>query len=102
MQDIITIIIAIFASSGFWLFVQTVWQNRNKEKSAEIRLLMGLAYDSLIQRCNMFIERGYITLDEYKDLKKYLYDPYIELGGNGGGKKIWAELEKLPMKEKED
>lgn len=99
MSTIISILIAVFASTGFWAFVQSIWQNKSKEKNAETKLLLGIAYDLLTQRCRVYVKRGYISLDEYDDLKRYLYDPYKDLGGNGAGAKLWAEVEKLPMKE---
>ena len=98
-STILSIAIAVFASTGFWAFVQSVWQNRSKEKSAETKLLMGIAFDRLAEKCEFYLKRGYITLDEYHDLKKYLYDPYCDLGGNGTGKKMWELVEKLPIKE---
>ena len=36
--------------------------------------------------------------DEYEDLIHYLYDPYVELGGNGSAEKVMQEIKKLPMK----
>lgn len=98
-STILSILIAVFASTGFWAFVTNLWQARSKEKSAETKLLLGIAYDRLTEKCTFYLKRGYITLDEYSDLKKYLYDPYSDLNGNGTGAKLWAEVEKLPMKE---
>ena len=45
-----------------------------------------------------YIERGWITKDEYDTLQD-LYKPYKKLGGNGSGTKIMNEVEKLPLKE---
>ena len=39
---------------------------------------------------------GYIEVEELVDLKKYLYEPYRKLGGNGAGEMIMAKVEKLP------
>jgi hypothetical protein len=44
-----------------------------------------------------YIERGWITQDEYDTLCE-LYEPYVKLGGNGSGTKIMKEVEKLPIK----
>jgi len=35
-------------------------------------------------------------------LDKYLYEPYKAAGGNGSAEKIMAELNKLPMKTREE
>ena len=59
---------------------------------------MGLAYDRLMYLGMKYIERGYITSDEYDDFQKYLYLPYKELGGNGTAERIMSELTNLPIK----
>ena len=96
---IFPLILAIFASTGFWSFLQTWLQSKRKTKTAEERLLMGIAYSKICDLCAKYIDRGSISKDEYSDLKKYLYDPYIEMGGNGTCEKLMREVEKLPLKE---
>jgi hypothetical protein len=44
-----------------------------------------------------YIERGWITQDEYENLHDYLYKPYEEMGGNGSAKKVMQEINKLPI-----
>lgn len=44
-----------------------------------------------------YIERGYITSDEYENLYEYLYKPYEKMGGNGSAKRIMNEVNKLPI-----
>ena len=44
-----------------------------------------------------YIDRGWVTQDEYETLCE-LYKPYVKLGGNGSGTKIMKEVEKLPIK----
>ena len=46
-----------------------------------------------------YIERGWITRDEYETMQG-LYKTYVKLGGNGSGTKIMSEIERLPIKEK--
>lgn len=45
-----------------------------------------------------YIERGWITQDEYENLHDYLYVPYKENDGNGSGDRVMAEVQKLPIK----
>lgn len=59
---------------------------------------MGLAYDKLTYLGLKHIERGYIPGDEYEDFMKYLYEPYIELGGNGMASRVMDEVAKLPLR----
>lgn len=44
-----------------------------------------------------YIERGWITQDEYENLNDYLYKPYEKMGGNGSAQKIMLEVNKLPI-----
>ena len=92
LQIILTIFTSVLASSGLWAFIG----NRFDKRSAERDLIIGIGHVELVYYGMQYIERGWITKDEYETLKE-LYDPYIKLGGNGSGKKIMAEVEKLPM-----
>lgn len=47
------------------------------------QLLVGLAHDRIVYLGMKYIERGYITRDEYENLNDYLYVPYAAAGGNG-------------------
>ena len=95
IEYVVTIIVAVFASTGFWSWLS----NKTQGKSARDRLLVGIAHDRIVTLGEMYIQRGWITKDEYETLKE-LYEPYIKLGGNGSGKKIMAEVEKLPIHER--
>jgi hypothetical protein len=58
---------------------------------------MGLAYDQLTTRGVGYIEQGWVTREEYGDFKKYYYDPYKALGGNGVADRIMEEVSGLPL-----
>jgi hypothetical protein len=96
-KDWLVILIAVLtsfaASSGFWAYLASRRQGNN----ATTRLLMGLAHDKITSNGLHFIQRGYITNDEFEDLRKYLYEPYLELGGNGSVERIMQEISKLPL-----
>jgi hypothetical protein len=94
-QIIISIIASVGASSGFWAW----FSKKSDKKSATSRLLLGLAYDRIITLGMHYIQRGWITKDEYDDFVKYLYTPYKEFGGNGLSEKIMGEVGKLPFSE---
>lgn len=89
---IVTLAVAVFGSTGFWSWVQS----RGKKKSAESRLLLGIAYSEIIRRSEHYIHQGYIAVDEYNELNRYLYEPYRDLGGNGTAQKLMDEVRKLP------
>ena len=90
---IIAIIAAVFGSTGFWSWLTT----RNRKKSAETRLLMGIAYSKIIDRCNEYLQRGYVDTDEFHELEHYLYQPYADMGGNGTAEKLFLDVSKLPV-----
>lgn len=94
-QIILTIVTALLASSGLWAFLN----NRLERNSAERDLIIGIGHIELVFFGMQFLERGWITREEYETMQG-LYEPYIKLGGNGSGTKIMKEIEKLPIREK--
>lgn len=98
---IVSIVGAIFASTGFWAFLTSIVQNRTKKASAEAQMLKGLGHDRICYLGSCYIAQGYITKDDYENLHDYLYLPYKMLGGNGTAEKIMKEVEKLPTKKEE-
>ena len=96
IQTIVSIIVAVLASSGLWAFLL----NRSNKKDAKSDMLMGLAHDRILYLGKSYLERSptYVTMDEYDKLKNYLYEPYIRLGGNGTAERVMNEVDKLPIK----
>lgn len=95
MDIIITIVCSVFASSGFWAYLMS----RQNKDSAERRMILGIGYRSICELCSMYIKRGYITREEYSDLKKYLFEPYRDMGGDGTCERLMQEVDRLPIKE---
>lgn len=94
ITTIVTVVCSVIASSGFWAFILA----KSTKNTARDEMLMGLAHDRIIQLGSGYIERGYITRDEYENLIDYLYKPYAKLGGNGTGEKIIEDVKRLPLK----
>lgn len=94
-QFVLTFVTALLASSGLWAFLGT----RLEKNSAERELILGIAHIELVFFGMQFLERGWITREEYDTIQE-LYKPYVKLGGNGSGAKIVKELEKLPIRDK--
>ena len=94
LLTIIAGITGIVTSAGFWAFLQRKYTVRSQTD----RLLLGLAYDKIITMGMAYIERGWITKDEYEDYRKYLYEPYKALGGNGVTERVVAEVSNLPLR----
>lgn len=93
VQALMTAVAAVLASSGFWAYMQ----RKDVMRTQNGKLVMGLAYDKIISMGMQYIERGWITKDEYEDYRKYLYDPYKALGGNGVTERIMGEVANLPL-----
>lgn len=98
MPEWLQIIIAVVGSSGIWTFLSTWMQKKSEKKSLSNRMLLGLGHDRIIWLCEKYIERGYITKDEFENLHDYLYIPYKEMGGNGTAERLMKEVEKLPIR----
>lgn len=94
-QIILTIVTALLASSGLWAFLG----KKLERNSSERELMVGIGHVELVFFGMQYIERGWITRDEYETLQA-LYKPYTKLGGNGSGTRIMQEIEKLPIREK--
>lgn len=95
VEMLVTVLCAIIASSGFWGLMQKF----SSKKDVKARVLIGLGHDRIIYLGMKFIQRGYITKDEYENLNDYLYKPYKELGGNGSAERIMQEVNRLPIRE---
>lgn len=93
LQMALTIIGSVLASSGFWTYLQ----KRNDKNDAKTELLIGLAHDIIVSKGMAYIERGWITHEEYENLNDYIYKPYEKNGGNGTAEKIMQEVRRLPM-----
>ena len=91
VQVITSVLIALISSTGLWSFIANY---RNKH-DAKTKLLVGLAHDRIVYLGMKYIERGYITRDEYENLNDYLYVPYSTAGGNGSAKRVMEEVKRL-------
>lgn len=93
-QIVLTVISSVLASSGLWAYITS----RLDKKDVKTEMLIGLAHDRILFLGMHYVERGFITQDEYENLHDYLYVPYEKLGGNGSAKRVMAEVDKLPIK----
>jgi hypothetical protein len=93
LQIVLTSAITVLASSGFWAYIM----RKDNNKSATTRLLMGLAYEKLMDKGEKYIDRGWISRDEYEDYQKYFFEPYKALGGNGVAERIMNGVSDLPI-----
>ncbi len=92
-QILLTIFSSVLASSGLWAYIT----KRLEKKDVKTEMLIGLGHDRIMYLGMAYIERGYITSDEYENLYEYLYKPYEKMGGNGSAKRIMNEVNNLPI-----
>ena len=104
LEFILALVLGVIASSGIWSIVLYRIQRRDKLKDNFTKLLLGLAHQEIVRTCFNYIHRGSVTKDEYEDLIKYLYNPYVELGGNDSTviSRLIDEVKKLPIREHSD
>lgn len=94
IELLVTIVCSMLASSGLWAYIQ-----KKKDKNdATTRLVLGLAHDRIMSLGMEYIDRGWITQDEYENLHDYLYLPYAENGGNGSASRTMAVVDTLPIR----
>lgn len=97
VQIIVPLVVALLTSGGLWALIG----KRADQSDAERKMLVGLAHDRIVHLGMVYVNRGYITQDEYENLNDYLYAPYEKMGGNGSAKRVMEEVRKLPMKKQE-
>lgn len=93
INTIISILVTVLASSGFWAFLQV----KKEKHDGKTQLLLALAHDRIVFLGMSYVERGYISKEEYHNLHDMIYLPYLANGGNGSAKKVMQEVDKLPM-----
>lgn len=95
---VVSIVCSVLASSGFWAYLQS----RSHKDSAERKMILGLGHDRIMWLGMHYINRGYITKDEFENLHDYLYIPYRDCGGNGSAEHVMDQVKRLPVRAKID
>ena len=83
---------ALLGSSGIWMWVKT----KSDRNNTEDRLLLAVARNQLVEQGREYLKRGYITMDEYEEYEDH-YMLYSDLGGNGLARRIFEQVDELPM-----
>lgn len=89
----VTIFSSIMGSTGLWLLLTKIFDKR----SAQTRLIAGMARDRIIFLGSSYMRRGSITRDEYEDYMHYFVEPYFKIGGNGMAERVVDDVKKLPV-----
>lgn len=100
IQMTVTIVCSVLASSGLW----TIILRRTDRNDAKTELLTGIAHDRIIFLGMSYVNRGFITQDEYENLYTYLYEPYKKVTGGldtGSADRVMKEVDRLPIRKAE-
>ena len=98
------ILIAALSSSALAAIISGIFallsarQKKNNGIEAGVRILL---YDQIKDRGNHFVERGYVTRDEYEDLIKMHEVYHTALDGNGYLDNLMLEVNRLPHSKQE-
>ena len=104
-------LLVVLACSGFWAVINTVTayfiSRRQKQDDAKIitkgefdavvKGVRGLLYGELERRCTEYLQEGAITAAELNDLRKYYYEPYSALDGDGTIESLFRRVEDLKL-----
>ena len=94
MEFFLAVIVAVLGSTGLWSLIQ----KKMEKKDLRTQMLLGLAHDRIMYLGFRYLERGYITKDEYENYHDYLYVPYEKMGGNGIGTRLMKEIDRLELR----
>lgn len=83
---------ALLGGSGIWAWAKAKADHNNNAA----KLLLSVSRNQLIMLGRGYIERGYITMDEYEEFEAE-YRIYSDLGGNGLARRIFEQVDELPM-----
>lgn len=83
---------ALLGGSGIWAWLKT----RTDRNDSEDKLLLQVARNQLISQGRFYLDRGYITMDEYEEYESE-YDIYTRLGGNGLARRVFKQVDELPI-----
>lgn len=83
---------ALLGGSGIWAWAKTKAEHNNNAA----KLLLSVSRNQLIALGRSYIERGYITMDEYEEYEAE-YQIYSDLGGNGLARRVFEQVDELPM-----
>lgn len=83
---------ALLGGSGIWAWLNT----RTDRNDSEDKLLLQIARNQLVSQGRFYLDRGYITMDEYEEYESE-YDIYSRLGGNGLARRVFKQVDELPI-----
>lgn len=96
--SVMTVFAATLGASGFWTLIQALVSQKHQSDD----LIKGLGHFRVLDECDKYIKRGWITPEEYDDFYRYLGTPYLHAKANGLARKAMEELDRLPRRTIDD
>lgn len=82
----------LLGSSGVWMWAKS----KSDSNDSKHELLLGVSKNQLIALGRTYLDRGYITMDEYEEYERE-YNLYSALGGNGLARRVFKQVDNLPI-----
>lgn len=83
--------------TSFMGWIGVMLTKQQKERSANSRGTM-LILRYMLRRYHVeYMHKGYVTQGQYREFEE-MYGAYHELGGNGAATHMWADIQKLPLR----
>ena len=101
LDTFVTIAVAIITSGSLAAILTKRAAKRERgdeQRQLQVDLLRGLAHDRIVYLGMKYINRGWITTEEFENLSEYLFKPYKAMEGNGSAERIMYEIRKLPIR----
>lgn len=86
------VVTTLLGGSGIWAWIKT----RTEHNDSEDKLLLQVARNQLVSQGRYYLNRGYITMDEYEEYESE-YAIYSRLGGNGLARRVFKQVDELPI-----
>lgn len=86
------VITTLLGSSGVWMWAKS----KSDRDHSEHELLLVVSKNQLITLGRTYLDRGYITMDEYEEYEAE-YKLYSALGGNGLARRVFKQVDDLPI-----
>lgn len=102
-ETVLGIVLAVFASGGFWAFITAVYTRKQDEKAhkrGDIDIikaaLLSVLYDKIYERSMRLLRVGQTTVEDRENVHQML-TPYEQLGGDGLIHDLVDRVDELPL-----
>lgn len=102
-ETVTAVIVAVFASSGFWALLTAIYTSHVGKKKSEDEdmatikaALLSVLYDKIYERSMRLLRVGQTTVEDRENIHQLL-TPYEALGGDGLIHDLVDRVDELPL-----